>query len=309
MKQVLLALFAGGLLVAAGVLFERQRSGENSYRRFSTSELLQRARANSQDALVYLELANRCYLHNQFPDALTYLKKAQRLRPGWAELFYLEGCVLRQLGRKDDAIPPLEHAVKLDPKLAAARFELGLGYNSIGHLKQAIDEFRAYVDLEPDHDYGYYWLGACAMSAGMFDVAERSLQRARALNPQRATTFLVLGNLRLIQNPTAQDLQQAMEYYQRAAEIDPTNAEAFELIATVFYRQKRYADAVKAFEHALEIDPTRAEVYYPLGLAYAKIGEKEKSKKCLAIAEVYTKGKEAFARPGGAAAESVRGRP
>jgi len=165
------------------------------------------------------------------------------------------------------------------------------------------------VDLEPDHDYGYYWLGACAMSAGMFDVAERSLQRARALNPQRATTFLVLGNLRLIQNPTPQDLQQAMEYYQHAAALDPTNAEAVELIATVFYRQKRYADAVRAFERALEIDSSRAEVYYPLGLAYAKIGEKEKSQRCLAIAEVYARGKEAFARPGGAAAESVRGKP
>ncbi|MCS6858974.1 MAG: tetratricopeptide repeat protein [Abditibacteriales bacterium] len=309
MKQVLLALLAGGLLVAAGVLFERYRSEENAYRRLATSDLLRRARADAQDAVVYWELAQRCYIHNRFTEALTYLKRAQRLRPGWAELFYLEGCVLRQMGRRDEALAPLQRAVKLNPKLAAARFELGLAYNSIGHLKQAIDELRAYVDLEPDDDYGYYWLGSCAMSAGMFDVAERSLQRARALNPQRATTFLVLGNLKLIQNPTARDLEQAMAYYQRAAEIDPTNAEAFALIATVFYRQKRYAEAARAFEHALEIDPTRAEVYYPLGLAYAKIGEKEKSRRCLEIAEIYAKGKEAFARPGGAVAESVRGKP
>ncbi len=168
--------------------------------------------------------------------------------------------------------------------------------------------YAATLDLEPDDDFGCYWLGVCAMSGGMFDVAERSLQRARALNPQRAITFIALGNLRLIQKPTEQDLQKALEYYRQAAELDPDNAEPVELIATVYYRQKRYADAVREFERALQIDPTVAEVYYPLGLAYAQIGEKAKSQRCLEIAEVYARGKEAFVRPGGAVAESVRGR-
>lgn len=303
MRQLLLALLAGGLLIAAGVLLERNRNdhlGTQSY-----SQLLQSAKRGTR-AHVYLELTRRDIETGRFPDALSYARRAQELDHDNAEAFFFEGHVLRLLGRHDDAITPLKHAVALNRNIPQAYMDLGLAYNKSGHLKQAIEAFREYVDREPEDDFGYFWLGAAALSAGMFDIAERSLRRARALNPDRAVTHIALGNLTLRRNPKENDLERALEYYQRAAFLDPSDAEPVELIATVYYRQHKYADAAREFERALRIDPQVAEVYYPLGLAYAKMGEKAKSQRCLKIAEVYASGKEAFVRPGGAVADTIR---
>jgi tetratricopeptide (TPR) repeat protein len=305
-KPVLIAVVAGGLLMTAGILFERKRTPEGATRQaWSASRLLNAARAGSTDAFVYLELARRFRQQNRYAEALNLLQKAARLRPDSAEVYFEMGWIYRQLGRKDDAVEPLRHAVKLDSRFAAARLELGQAYNAIGHRKEAIEEFRHYVDLEPDDDDGYYWLGAVALSAGMTEVGLKSLEKARSLNPHRAVTHLALGNYYLLHVKGKEGLNKALEFYQRAAELDPTTAEPVELIATVYYRQQRYADAAREFEHALRIDPRAAEVYYPLGLSYARIGEKAKSKRCLEIAAIYNAGKEAFVRPGGAVAESA----
>lgn len=307
MKQLLLALFAGGLLLSAGVLFEKNRSG-GRYPATTLSDLFKEEKNGSDDAELYLELARRLVAELRLPDALNYARKAQGLKDQEADAFFLEGHTLWLMGQAEDAIPPLKHAARLKPKLALAHLELGQAYNKTGHLKQAIDEFREYVDLEPEDDVGYYWLGVCAMSAGMFDVAQRSLERAKSLNPQRATTFVALGNLLLLQKPGPDELDRALKHYQSAADLDHTNAEAVELMGTVYYRQKRYGEAAREFERALRIDPTVAEVYYPLGLAYTKLGDRQKAERSLEIARVYAAGKEAFARPGGAVAESVQKR-
>ncbi len=307
MRQLALALLAGGLLVTAGVLFERYRLEDIAYRSVSTSKLLEQARNGSTDATLYLELAKRSRAQYRYPDALEYLKKCKELRPDLADAYFEEGCVLRALGRNDDAIGPLKHAAELSPNRPEIPLELAQAYNRTGRLTQAIEAMRRYVDLEPQDDYGYFWLGAYTLSAGMFDVAERSLQKARALNPRRSVTYIALGNLKLRQNPGPKELHQALEIYQRAVELDPNDAEPVQLLATVYYRQQRYAEAAREFERALVIDPSVAEVYYPLGLTYAKMGEKAKSERCLKIADVYQIGKEAFRRPGGAIADSKPG--
>jgi tetratricopeptide (TPR) repeat protein len=303
LKPIFIAVVAGGLLMATGIFFERRKLPEGAaMQTWSASRLLRAARAGSTDAFVYLELARRCRQQNRYTDALNYLEKSIKLNPNLAEPHFEMGWIYRQLGRKDDAVAPLLQAVKRNPRFAAARLELGQAYNAIGHRKEALEEFRQYVDLEPEDDDGYYWLGAVALSAGMNDVALKSLEKARALDPNRAVTNVSLGNYYLHRGKESYD--RALEFYQRAAELDPTHAEPIELIATIYYRQRRYADAAREFERALRIDPRVAEVYYPLALCYERLGEKAKSKRCFEVAAVYAAGKEAFVRPGGAVSDA-----
>lgn len=214
--------------------------------------------------------------------------------------------IIRRLGLKKQwftlivllaVIAMLQVAAKLDPKRARAHLESGLAYRKSGRLKEALEELHRYVDLKPNDDYGFFLLGLTEMSAGDFDLAERSLQRARSLNPQRANTCLALGNLQWIEKPGAKDFDKALAYYQRARALAPQDASPIRMIATVYYRQRRYAEAAREFERVLRLDPTVAEVYYPLSLCYARIGEKAKSERCRILTEVYAVRKEAFSHP------------
>ena len=63
-------------------------------------------------------------------------------------------------------------------------------------------------------------------------------------------------------------LDQAKRYYERAAKVDKTYANAHNNIGTVHYQRRKYGKAIRAYKKALEIRPDMAPVHSNLGYAY-----------------------------------------
>ncbi len=64
------------------------------------------------------------------------------------------------------------------------------------------------------------------------------------------------------------DFDYALEYYEKALEVDPSYAEAINNIGTVYYAQKRHKKAIKCYQEALEHAPYSASIYSNLGTAH-----------------------------------------
>jgi predicted TPR repeat methyltransferase len=107
--------------------------------------------------------------------------------------------------------------------------QLALEHHRTGQLRQAVAEYRAVLESDPENADAHLWLGILTYQAGRPDQAIGLLERAAALRPGDASAW--------------HNLAQAQLSVGRAA------------------------DAVKSIEQALAIEPNRAETLFALGLA------------------------------------------
>ena len=86
------------------------------------------------------------------PEAVADLNHALRLNPNLAEAHYELGLIALSQGRLDQGIASLEKAVSLNPQLASAHYRLGLAYQRAGNTARAkaeLDLFRALKSEAP----------------------------------------------------------------------------------------------------------------------------------------------------------------
>ncbi|MCP4351419.1 MAG: tetratricopeptide repeat protein, partial [Desulfobacterales bacterium] len=69
--------------------------------------------------------------------------------------------------------------------------------------------------------------------------------------------------------------EEAIKQCQKAIEIDPNDANVYNVLGSLYYKQKNYEEAIKLFHKAIEINPTYAEIYNGLGSVYFLQGSYE----------------------------------
>lgn len=70
---------------------------------------------------------------------------------------------------------------------------------------------------------------------------------------------------------------EALEYYERAAKANPSNAEYYYDIGECYYNLERYEKAAEAYSQALKVEPQHAGAYWGLGLCYGEMKDYQKS--------------------------------
>jgi Flp pilus assembly protein TadD len=76
-------------------------------------------------------------------------------------------------------------------------------------------------------------------------------------------------------------MQPALDYLQRAVELRPDYAEAFNNMGIVFVRQQDYSKAEEQFKSGIRVAPRFDQSYLNLARLYAMRGEKENAKAVL----------------------------
>jgi tetratricopeptide (TPR) repeat protein len=113
------------------------------------------------------------------------------------------------------------------------------------------------------------------LSKGAVDQARDLLNRAVALDPKYAPALAALANahgFRSIATTDPDDLARALEFADRAIDVDPDNSEAHTWKGYALMRQSRFADAALAYRRASELDPTHAPAPYFAGSSLLFLG-------------------------------------
>jgi tetratricopeptide (TPR) repeat protein len=160
-----------------------------------------------------------------------------------------------QVGRIDEAIDRLAHALRLAPRNASAHNYLGGALMATGHTAEAIAHFRAAVAIDPRDD-GLHFNLANALNAGALpDEATRELRRAIAINPDSAEAQ---NNLGVLLGSRSQ-LEEAAVHLEQAVSIKPEYAEAHNNLGAMLARMGRLDEAIRHIRRALEIRPEYVE--------------------------------------------------
>jgi protein O-GlcNAc transferase len=138
-----------------------------------------------------------------------------------------------------------------------------------GRLNFACERYRAAAALAPLHPPAHLNLGVALEAAGDTEGARKSYATLLALDPGNAFAHYNLGKLHFL----AHALAEAEQHLRAALERKPEFAEAQVVLANVLVVLKREDDAMRAFERAAALDPGNAQVRATLADLYQSRGD------------------------------------
>jgi tetratricopeptide (TPR) repeat protein len=139
----------------------------------------------------------------------------------------------------------------------------------MGDYQPAVEKLRsAVVLLGSTNAQAYNYLGLACHHAGQFSEAERSYQRALALNPDLVEARFNLGCLWLSQNK----LEQAKGELTTVTLRRSSSADGWLKLGTAQLRSKDLAGAEKSLSEAIRLSPQNAEALTGLGLVRLQRG-------------------------------------
>src|SRR6266852_4859877 len=100
---------------------------------------------------------------------------------------------LQMAGDERKSLPPLETAVKLDPKLAPAWLFLGAAHLQLGQTPAAVEALKTVLSLQPDHRDAREMLASALLSLDRAAEAEEHYRKLADVDPQSSRAWYGLG--------------------------------------------------------------------------------------------------------------------
>lgn len=204
----------------------------------------------------------------------------------WGEELLLHRAVLQ-------AKDLFEQGVKLYPKSSRLLTSLGAALFAGAQYPQAADRLCQASDLDPRDPKPYEFMGKIEVVAPAFESCMDShLQRYAELYPNDslANFFYAMDLWRQQGSGLDVETRQKIEsLFTKAVSLDPKCSDGFLQLGNLKASEKNYPAAVELYQKAIVADPQSSEAHYRLGLAYDRMGEREKAQQEFATHEIINK--------------------
>lgn len=190
-----------------------------------------------------------------------------------------------EAGKLDGARKYWESAIKAQPKLTAAYVNLAaLNLEEMRRTKDAAAWGRLEEDarkklsnaLAVDNSnvraytvYGLIYMEGRQKNRNRLDLAKLLLEEGEKVDPKYAPLQHALGLLALAKN----NLTDALQRFQTAAELDDSFAEAHMNVGLIQLGTRRYDIAKAEFEKVIKREPKNYDAYIGLGIAERGLGD------------------------------------
>ncbi len=166
------------------------------------------------------------------------------------------------------AMVPLQKFLAEKPDIAWAHFQLAYVYTALKRADEARPEYERAIALDPKMSEAFLNLGIL-LSEKNPAAAVAPLQRAVDLLPAQSRPRFLLG----LAQERSGDISAAVESYESALHLDPTDTEIVIHLGNLYMNLKRYGDAETKFRAALQAQPKSPQAL--LGLAQSLDAQKK----------------------------------
>jgi protein O-GlcNAc transferase len=206
--------------------------------------------------------------------ALTLLLATGFAVPGWpqqrrdeARTRDVQGVALAEAGRIAEAVEQFRAALELDPAYPEAVYHLALADERAGRTDEAMALAENALRLSSDFTAARYLLAACCRKRGDFEGELHLLEKVAASAPDFAEARYNYG----LGLQREQRFVEAVEELRAAARLDPKNGR-YVLALGVALANRNNDEALGVLRAAVELAPSDAEAHYNLALALAASG-------------------------------------
>ena len=227
-------------------------------------------------ALGYSQFAQK-----KIGESIKSLARSLSLNVKNADSHKILGRDLMAIGRFDAAQTEFEQSILYAPQSSEGHYDLGKLFSLQDNWLAARKQFEEAIRLEPSYLEAIDSLGFAQEALGDDAAALQTYQKAIALNGERHGKFVAAHvNLSAFYNRTGES-PKALEYAQKALELDPKSDAAWFQKARAEERQGHLQEAADSLNHAVALNPRSSSYYYVLSGIYRRLGNLEESKKAL----------------------------
>jgi tetratricopeptide (TPR) repeat protein len=267
------------------------------------------------------ELALALIANGQVSEARGHVEKLVALQNN-SEAHRLAGELYEKLGDPLAAVHEFERAVQADP---SERNYFAWGSELLLHraIWQARDVFSAGVKAWPKSERMLTALGAALFAGALYDEAAERLCEASDLNPADPEPYTFMGKIEISAPNALPCIEQKLARYaaqqptdplanyfyamalwkqggpspdpptfarvqdllRNSLKVDPQCGEAWLQLGVLESTRHDYPKAIEFYTKAIDANPQFSEAHYRLGIAYDRVGEKDKAAEQLRLHE------------------------
>lgn len=203
-------------------------------------------------------------------------KKIEKVREKDPQYQYNMGLFYLNEGNINEAIRYLNDSLSLKPDYDHALTALGLAYSMKGDFKESIKYLQKSLTINPSLTEAHNYLGVAYQEIGLLDEAEREFRIAIMDQnyPSRFLSYYNLARLCFTRNM----LKEALEYIERALELNKNFRMAYNLKGVILEKQLKYDEAIESYKKALRNLEQDVDINFNLAVAYFKNNELSKAK-------------------------------
>ena len=196
------------------------------------------------------------------------------------------GFALEKAGRKTEALDEYRAALNLDPSRAETHNDYGNLLDDTGHQDDALAEFQEALRINPNHVASHNNYGTLLVELGRFDEAMKQYADAARLDPSDWHPPYLTGKVLLKQGRDTE----AIPYFRKAVQMDPNNPHVLTYLAQVLASDEKpevrdgnaaLAMAARANDLTGGIQPAMLDA---LAMAYAEAGQFKEAQQAAADA-------------------------
>lgn len=173
-------------------------------------------------------------------------------------ILYEEAEEFKSLGRDREAINKYRNILEITKKRAKPYLEIGKLYENNGNSKEAIKIYKEAIENKVKDEKIYYQLGKIYASRGG-DLKEKAIEyyeKALEINPKYFEAYRVLGVI----YDKEQRFEEAQEKYEKALEIDNKNGDAYKRLMVLYLRRDKYDEAIEVYRKAVKVSAAYGKI-------------------------------------------------
>jgi len=184
-------------------------------------------------AELYLYQGRRWLIDKDYKNALPVISYAQELDPHNGRVLHALGATYYNLGKYNQGIYYLQEAKKYMIDINTF-YILGLSYSKLNMFKEAEEEFKQAIYLNPKFVEGYHYLGLLYFQKKDYDKAIEYWNKILEIEPNFLNKYVVLNNLGIVYNKKEMP-DKALEYFLKALQLAPEGSPIIKEIEREIY--------------------------------------------------------------------------
>ena len=224
------------------------------------------------NAEVYNNLGIAYRKLGHYSKAISALEKAIQLKPNFVEAYSNLGSAYIYFGDYQQAISALEKAIQIDPSFAGTYYNFGFVYTKFGNFQKAAHYLEKAIQIDPNYAEAYNNLAFTYMKLGDYQKAKESTEKAKTLFQKQGDKqgITAAENIEMM-------LKKAKKLDSKEEKGDDVKAKEYLLKGSDFFDNKDYNKAIEYYQKAIQIDPNFAEAYNNMGTTYIKVNNYQKA--------------------------------
>ncbi|HWC18008.1 MAG TPA: tetratricopeptide repeat protein [Terriglobales bacterium] len=218
------------------------------------------------------------FLDHQFLKSAIAWKKAEAIAPIDERSSFTLAMAYIKLNRRDWGRQQLEKLSAAHPANPLYLYWLARMDYDAQNYSSAISRLQTATAIDPQMMRAFDLLGLCYDYVGQMNEALKNYGRAVELNRQQLKPSPWPNVDLAVSLIAANRLPEAEENLREALRHDPNLPQAHYQLGRVLELQGRDQDSLQSLQRASELDPAYAEPHYLLGRIYQKLGQPEKAK-------------------------------